>query len=173
MKWVSLLFAVGTVAAMVQVDTSAKAASTHANSKLSTTKSTNSHSTTKSSTGKRAAKSSRRTRPAAPSYQLHPDAERYKQIQQALADHGYFKGEVNGQWGDDSIDALKRFQADQKLPNDGKISALALIGLGLGPKHDNLTGATVPSASTPANQSGVPATGAQPDHNSPPGSTPQ
>jgi len=80
----------------------------------------------------------------APSYQLRPDPSRYREIQQALSDKGYFKGEVNGTWSDDSIDALKRFQADQKLPNDGKINALTLIGLGLGPKHDG-------SALTPPN----------------------
>jgi hypothetical protein len=74
---------------------------------------------------------------AAPSYQLHPDPERYQQIQQALAGKGYFKGAVNGQWGDDSVDALKRFQLDQKLDNDGRLNALTLIGLGLGPKHDH------------------------------------
>ena len=70
------------------------------------------------------------------SYQTHPDSVRYKEIQQALADKGYFKGEVNGQWGDDSVAAIKQFQADQKLPDDGKISASTLIDLGLGPKHD-------------------------------------
>jgi len=72
-----------------------------------------------------------------PSYQLHPEPDRYQQIQQALADKGYFKGDVNGVWGDDSVDALKRFQADQKIDDDGKIDALTLIGLGLGPKHDD------------------------------------
>ena len=82
--------------------------------------------------------------PPAPAYQLHPDPERYQQIQQSLADRGYFKGEGNGQWNDDSIDALKRFQADQKLDNDGKINALTLTGLGLGPKHDGSTASTVP-----------------------------
>ena len=80
----------------------------------------------------------------APSYQLHPDPERYQQIQQALADRGYFKGPVNGQWNDDSVDALKRFQTDQKLDPEGKIDALSLTGLGLGPKHDGTTAATVP-----------------------------
>lgn len=75
-------------------------------------------------------------RVAKSSYQAHPDAARYQQIQQALADRGYFKGQINGQWGDDSVDALKRFQADQKLDSDGKINSLTLIGLGLGPKHD-------------------------------------
>jgi Putative peptidoglycan binding domain len=86
-----------------------------------------------------------RRAPPRPSYQLHPDPERYQQIQQALAERGYFKGQVNGEWGDDSVDALKRFQADQKLDNDGKINALTLTGLGLGPRHE---GAAVTSPST-------------------------
>lgn len=76
-------------------------------------------------------------KPAAPSYQTHPTTDRYKEIQQTLADKGYFKGEVNGTWGDDSVDALKRFQSDHKLPDDGKINSLSLIQLGLGPKHDS------------------------------------
>jgi peptidoglycan hydrolase-like protein with peptidoglycan-binding domain len=84
---------------------------------------------------------------------LHPDTERYQQIQQALADKGYFKGEVNGQWGDDSIDALKRFQMDQKLDDDGHLSALTLIGLGLGPKHDHDVSAPAGAAPNPPNNS--------------------
>jgi len=91
----------------------------------------------------------------APSYQLHPDPERYQQIQQALADKGYFKGEVNGQWGDDSVDALKRFQADQKLDSDGHLNALSLIGLGLGPKHDG--DVSIPTPAAPTNLPGNPA----------------
>jgi hypothetical protein len=86
-----------------------------------------------------------RRSPPRPSYQPHPDPERYQQIQQALAERGYFKGQVNGEWGDDSVGALKRFQADQKIEDDGKINALTLIGLGLGPKHE---GASVTAAST-------------------------
>lgn len=83
---------------------------------------------------------SRRTRHVAlaPAYQLHPDPERYQQIQQALASRGYFKGPVNGVWGDDSVDALRRFQTDQKISdNEGKINALSLNALGLGAKHDS------------------------------------
>ena len=95
------------------------------------------------------ARGARRLRLPVPSYQLHPDPERYQQIQQALADKGYFKGEVNGRWGDDSVDALKRFQEDQKLPNDGKLNALTLIGLGLGPKHDGSTASAVPPPGDP------------------------
>ena len=35
--------------------------------------------------------------------------------------------------GADSVDALKRFQADQNLMPDGKINSFSLIALGLGP----------------------------------------
>lgn len=97
-----------------------------------------------------------------PSYQLHPDSSRYAEIQKALADRGYFKGDANGQWNDDSVDALKRFQADQNLDNDGKINSLTLIGLGLGPKHDS---SPVSSEKPP---SPGPASGGSPPPPSPP-----
>jgi peptidoglycan hydrolase-like protein with peptidoglycan-binding domain len=64
-----------------------------------------------------------------------PSAERYKEIQQALSSGGYFKTEADGTWGPASIDALKRFQHDQNLVEDGKIGSLSLIALGLGPKR--------------------------------------
>jgi peptidoglycan hydrolase-like protein with peptidoglycan-binding domain len=69
------------------------------------------------------------------STQQQPTPERYKEIQQALAEHGYFNGSVDGAWGADSVDALKRFQRDQNLTDDGKIGSLSLIALGLGPKR--------------------------------------
>jgi peptidoglycan hydrolase-like protein with peptidoglycan-binding domain len=65
-----------------------------------------------------------------------PSAERYKEIQQALSSRGYFKTEADGTWGPASIDALKRFQHDQNLVEDGKIGSLSLIALGLGPKRE-------------------------------------
>jgi hypothetical protein len=92
-------------------------------------------------------RSTRIVKAPAPSYQLHPETERYQQIQQALAAKGFFKGEPNGQWGDDSVDALKRFQASSNLPDDGKISSLSLINLGLGPKHE---GSVTPVPAAPA-----------------------
>jgi peptidoglycan hydrolase-like protein with peptidoglycan-binding domain len=69
------------------------------------------------------------------SYQQAPTPDRYKEIQQALASKGYLQGEPTGQWGPDSVDALKRFQTTQNLTPDGKINSLSLIALGLGPKH--------------------------------------
>jgi hypothetical protein len=80
--------------------------------------------------------SHRAARPSRLAGQQHPEQNRYQDIQKALQERGYFKGQPTGEWKDDSTDALKRFQADQKLPNDGKINSLTLIGLGLGPKHD-------------------------------------
>jgi len=70
------------------------------------------------------------------SKQQAPTPERYKEIQQALADKGYYKGEVNGAWGPDSVEALRSYQREQKLDGDGKLTSLSLIGLGLGPKRE-------------------------------------
>lgn len=114
---------------------------------------------------KTATRYSRRAAPR-PSYQLHPDPERYQQIQQALADRGYFKGQINGEWGDDSVDALKRFQADQKLEDDGKISALTLIGLGLGPTHSAAVSSAANATATPASE--IPNVPPTPDESSAP-----
>ena len=86
----------------------------------------------KSHTKSKGKKTAHRT---ARSYQQIPTPERYKEIQDALASKGYFHGESTGEWGPESTDALKRFQADQNLMPDGKIGSLSLIALGLGPKR--------------------------------------
>ena len=70
-----------------------------------------------------------------PPLQQQPSADRYREIQQALAEKGYFRGTADGTWGGESVDALKRFQKDQNLDPDGKIGALSLMALGLGPKR--------------------------------------
>ncbi len=76
--------------------------------------------------------------------QQQPTLDRYREIQQSLADKGYFSGPVDGNWGPASVDALKRFQREQSLPDDGKIGSLSLIALGLGPHRtapvDSATG---------------------------------
>ena len=89
-----------------------------------------------------------RHRAPAPSYQLHPSPDRYKEIQQALADRGYFKGTVDGEWGSDSVDALKRFQLEHNAGDDGKINSLSLIQLGLGPDRDRSDEGPSPSTSS-------------------------
>jgi len=87
--------------------------------------------------GKTAWSRNRRTATPAPRYyaQNAPAPERYREIQQALADKGYYKSEVNGQWGADSVEAMRRFQKDQNLDPSGKLDSLTLIALGLGPKR--------------------------------------
>jgi hypothetical protein len=91
----------------------------------------------KSATGKSSASKGRRTPigPRRPPAQQQPTPDRFREIQQALADKGYFKGPVDGNWGPESTEALKRFQQEQNLDPDGKLSALSLIALGLGPRH--------------------------------------
>jgi len=82
---------------------------------------------------------------AEPAVPPHPEPERLREIQEALAEKGYFKGEANGEWNGDSVEALKKFQTERNLTPDGKINALSLIGLGLGPKHEgNVAQATPP-----------------------------
>lgn len=81
--------------------------------------------------------------------QQQPTPERYKEIQQALADKGYFHGPVDGTWGADSTDALKRFQREQNLEDDGKIGSLSLIALGLGPPRGAATPNPAPVSPPP------------------------
>jgi hypothetical protein len=99
--------------------------------------------------------------------QAAPSPERYGEIQKALATRGFYKGEVNGTWGSDSVEALKQFQTSQNLPNDGKISSLSLIGLGLGPAHAYPAGqvpgtATVSSPTVGSSKNPLPAAGSVP-----------
>lgn len=64
-----------------------------------------------------------------------PSQDRYREIQQALADKGFFKGEPDGRWTPESVAALREFQKAQNLEADGKLGSLSLIALGLGPKR--------------------------------------
>ena len=69
------------------------------------------------------------------------------EVQQALASRGYYSGPIDGMWSSECVDALKRFQSDQDLEPDGKLGALSLIGLGLGPNRDTL--AELPASHSP------------------------
>jgi peptidoglycan hydrolase-like protein with peptidoglycan-binding domain len=107
-------------------------------------------------------RSTRRAVPSRPAVQAVPTAERYKEIQEALAQRGYYKGEATGSWNPDSIDALKKFQQEQNLAPSGKLDSVSLIALGLGPKR-NLA---VNSSPVPISQPRPP----QDDHRSSQGS---
>ena len=93
---------------------------------------------------------SRKTVARRPPTQQQPSADRYKEIQQALADKGYLQGPIDGAWNPGSVEALKRFQKDQNLDADGKIGSLSLIALGLGPKRSVASAQPVPASSEPA-----------------------
>lgn len=85
--------------------------------------------------------------------QQHPSTERYTQIEQALVERGYLS-EAIGAWGADSVAALKRFQQEQGLPVDGKLGALSLTALGLGPRRNGtveeaISAGVLPSGSAP------------------------
>jgi peptidoglycan hydrolase-like protein with peptidoglycan-binding domain len=66
--------------------------------------------------------------------QANPSSDRYREIQEALAAKGYLKTPPTGVWDQDSVEAMKRFQEDQKITSTGKLNSLSLIALGLGPK---------------------------------------
>jgi len=105
---------------------------------------------TPSKTKAKSTASKRKTTPARTvrSYQQAPTPERYQEIQEALVKKGYFQGQADGHWGTDSVDALKRFQAEQNLMPDGKINSLSLIALGLGAKR--LSAQSKPAGTAPA-----------------------
>lgn len=67
--------------------------------------------------------------------QQQPAPERYREIQQALIGSGYLQGSASGEWGPESVEALKKFQLGQNLKGDGKLDSLSLIALGLGPRR--------------------------------------
>ena len=76
--------------------------------------------------------------------QMSPTPERYREIQAALSRTGYLESPPTGVWDAGSIEALKRFQSAQNLRADGKIDALSLIALGLGPKREQQALVAVP-----------------------------
>src|SRR5688500_7776424 len=56
-----------------------------------------------------------RNRTSSAPRQSQPTPERYMEIQQALAERGFYEGPVDGKWNASCVEALKRFQADQNL----------------------------------------------------------
>ena len=71
-----------------------------------------------------------------PRSQNLPTQQRYREIQASLAEAGYYDGPQDGRWEKTTIEALSRFQEDYGLEPTGKIDALTLIKLGLGPKSE-------------------------------------
>jgi peptidoglycan hydrolase-like protein with peptidoglycan-binding domain len=67
---------------------------------------------------------------------MAPTPARYMEVQQALADKGYYTGPIDGNWDSECVAALRRFQEAENIAVDGKLGALSLIALGLGPRRD-------------------------------------
>jgi hypothetical protein len=86
---------------------------------------------TTSSKGTASRRNSRNSTPR----QLAPTSDRYREIQDALASKGYLSSPGTGVWDQQSMDAMKRFQQDQKLEPTGKLTARSLTALGLNGKQ--------------------------------------
>jgi Putative peptidoglycan binding domain len=56
---------------------------------------------------------------------------RVKAIQKALTDRGFYKDELSGAYNESTIDAMRRFQVNEKIPVTGYPTAHALKRLGL------------------------------------------
>jgi peptidoglycan hydrolase-like protein with peptidoglycan-binding domain len=137
------------VAASAKTGTAKSSASKSAPSKARASKAAASKSGSKAAVSKTGVKPRRTVVARRPPTQQQPTTDRYKEIQQALADKGYFQGPVDGAWNTGSVEALKRFQKDQNLDPDGKIGSLSLIALGLGPKRGVASAQSAPASNDP------------------------
>jgi len=113
----------------------------------------------KSAPSKKGAAASKKSRskkrpPSWRTGQQTPTRERYQEIQQALVDKRYLQGPATGVWGPESVEALKKFQADQNLEPSGKLDSLSLITLGLGPRREPSSAPGGNGAQAPRNQAG-------------------
>ena len=89
----------------------------------------------KKTTVRPSSRTSKTKKAAAPRGQQRPTPERYKEIEQALADRGYLLEEPSGKWSPAAVEALRSFQSDHDLPPTGRIDAVSLMQLGLGAKQ--------------------------------------
>jgi Putative peptidoglycan binding domain len=78
------------------------------------------------------------SRPYVPLRPSSPSSDRYREIQESLISKGYMQGPASGVWDQNSTEAMRKFQTEQKMEPTGKISAKALITLGLGPKNETV-----------------------------------
>jgi len=67
-----------------------------------------------------------------PSRKVNIDSMRVIQIQQALTNKGFYSGETNGVYDQETIEAMRQFQASHKIAATGYPTAHALKRLGLG-----------------------------------------
>lgn len=87
----------------------------------------------------------RRPVPRKPSAPASPASDRIRLLQLALIERGYLQSDPTGSITPQTVEAIKKFEADQKWKVDGKIDSRILIALGLGPKYDANLPLPVPS----------------------------
>lgn len=71
------------------------------------------------------------------------------QIQQALIQAHYLKGEASGEWDDATVAAMRKYQADHGWQTKLTPDSRALKGLGLGPDYSNALNANDASFTPP------------------------
>jgi peptidoglycan hydrolase-like protein with peptidoglycan-binding domain len=90
--------------------------------------------------------------------QKAPTSDRIREIQEALNREGDLVGQPTGKWDDATVEAMKKFQEAHGVSPSGKIDAVTLNKLGLGPETAG-KGAPFPTASsTPASSTASPST---------------
>jgi Putative peptidoglycan binding domain len=62
---------------------------------------------------------------------LRMDSSRVVQIQRALAKQGFYQGDATGRYDEATVDAMRRFQSDERIPITGYPTVPALKRLGL------------------------------------------
>lgn len=77
-----------------------------------------------------------------------PTTDRISEIQTALAKDGSYTGEPNGKWDDSSVAAMKKYQGAHGLNPSGKLDALTLQKLGLGPTTAGVAAPMPPPGAT-------------------------
>ena len=97
---------------------------------------------------KKGANSKKKVKPTAHG-QKAPTPDRIREIQGALNREGAYDGQPTGKWDDATVDAMKKFQEDHGISPNGKIDAVTLNKLRLGPETAG-KGAPFPTASSAA-----------------------
>lgn len=78
--------------------------------------------------------------------QAAPTPDRISQIQSALAQNGYYRGDPNGKWDSETVAAMEKFQSANGLDATGKLDAPTLQKLGLG---SDIAGVSAPKPIVP------------------------
>jgi peptidoglycan hydrolase-like protein with peptidoglycan-binding domain len=123
------------------------------------------HSQPKSSTGKHSSKgkhSRGKAKGKGKRGQQAIDSPRAREIQEALIQQNYLKGEPSGKWDDATQEAMKRYQAAQGWQAKTVPDSRALIKLGLGPSKDGLLNPETAMTTGPAAGSGPKVVTSQP-----------